>query len=103
MTKFTKVKKYPHYADVLLCIAYNGGNCSFYAGRQSRDKTSSNNTLLHFAKFWAKSDIEKSAIALDEAIATIGQVRKKIKDPELKQIIEKEILGAQGWLRPDSL
>lgn len=92
-----------YYEKVELSITYNGGTCSFYIGRQNRDKTLGNETLRHFAMFWAKSEVEKSAIILDQAIATIGQVRKTIKDPKLKATIEKEILGAKGWLRTDSL
>lgn len=92
-----------YYEKVQLSITYNGGTCSFYGGRYNRDRTFGNEVLRQFAMFWAKSEVEKPAIVLDEAIATIGQVRKTIKNPELQATIEKEILGAKGWLRTASL
>lgn len=92
-----------YFDKVQLAIAYNQGTCSFYIGKRVYSSTNTNHIIFHFLPFWAKTEVEKSAVVINEAIATIGQVRKTIKDPKLKATIEKEILGAKGWLRVDSL
>jgi len=92
-----------YYDYVQLCIAYNSGKSTMQYSVSHKVTKCSDTAVMVFSQAWTKSTLEPPQIAINESIAQIGRIRKDIDDPELKATIEKELLGARGWMKAEAI
>ena len=89
-----------HFEDFFRCIVYNSGSSTLKVYRSA----SSDDNVLGAALSWRlKQYIDASNLAVNEAIATIGEAKSEVDDPEIKDIFERELKGASGWMNAGRL
>ncbi|UTW58842.1 cell envelope integrity protein TolA [Kordiimonas sp. SCSIO 12603] len=86
-----------------LCIVYNDGKTKLRRKADAPTTRRSDAAIFKLVEVWLEQESETPYTAVNEGIATLGNIRQEVNDPELRAIIEKELTGAQGWLRTNSL
>lgn len=86
-----------------LCIVYDNGKTILSRNADAPRTKRSDTAIFRFLEVWLETEAASPSVAVNESIATIGNIRRDINDPEIRQIIDREIKGASGWLRADSL
>ena len=52
---------------------------------------------------YLEADKVNSEMGFEEAIREIGRVKKERNDPELNALIDKELKGVEGWMKPSTI